>query len=148
MNMQQIAQLQLSQLLDEAALRKAAELYAKGADRRDKALWASLVTADCVIDGPGFKMEGRDQVVASLDILAQMFFMTQHRVHNQVVTITGDTAKGETYCVADHLSKENGKTKILVWNLRYQDTWRREEGRWLFASRNLVIDWAETRTID
>ena len=96
MNTQQIAQLQLSQLLDEAALRKAAELYAKGADRRDKALWASLVTADCVIDGPGFKMEGRDQVVASLDILAQMFFMTQHRVHNQVVTISGDTAKGET----------------------------------------------------
>jgi hypothetical protein len=148
MNTQQIANLHVAQMLDEAALRKAAELYAQGADRRDKALWASLVTADCTIDGPGFKMQGRDQIVASLDILAQMFFMTQHRVHNQTVTITGDTARGETYCVADHLSKENGKTKILVWNLRYQDTWRREEGRWLFASRALVIDWTETRTID
>jgi uncharacterized protein (TIGR02246 family) len=148
MNNQQIANLQIARVLDESAIRKLAEQYAQGADRRDKALWASIVTADCIIDGPGFKMEGRDQVVASLDILAQMFFMTQHRVHNQTVTIDGDTAKGETYCVADHLSKENGKTKLLNWNIRYQDKYRREEGLWLFAARTLVIDWTETRTID
>lgn len=148
MNTQQIANLQLSQMLDEAALRKLAELYAQGADRRDKALWGSIVTDDCVIKSPGFTMTGRDKIVAALDILGKMFFMTQHRVHNQVVTISGDTAKGETYCVADHLSKEDGKTKLLAWNIRYQDTWRREEGRWLFTSRELIVDWAETRFID
>jgi hypothetical protein len=148
MNNQQIANLQIARVLDEAALRKLAELYAQGADRRDKTVWASIITADCVIDGPGFRMDGRDQILGGIDILGQMFVMTQHRVHNQVVTIDGDRAKGETYCVADHLSKENGKTNILVWNIRYQDTWRREEGRWLFASRTLVIDWEEKRTID
>ncbi|MBY0511599.1 MAG: nuclear transport factor 2 family protein [Rhodospirillaceae bacterium] len=147
MNNQQIANLQIARVLDEAALRKLAELYAQGADRRDKAVWASIITADCVIDGPGFKMDGRDQILGGIDILGQMFVMTQHRVHNQVVVIDGDNAKGETYCVADHLTKENGKTNILVWNIRYQDTYRREEGRWLIAGRTLIIDWEEKRTI-
>jgi hypothetical protein len=33
-------------LLDERDLRRSAELYAQGADRRDKALWASIFTED------------------------------------------------------------------------------------------------------
>jgi hypothetical protein len=147
MNNQQIANLQMARVVDEAALRKLAELYAQGADRRDKAVWSSIITDDCVIDGPGFKMDGREKILGGIDILGQMFVMTQHRVHNQVVTIDGDNAKGETYCVADHLTKENGKTNILVWNIRYQDKYRREEGRWLFAHRTLIIDWEEKRTI-
>lgn len=147
MNNQQIAQLQMAQLIDEASLRRTAELYAKGADRRDKAVWAEVVTEDCVVEGPGFKMEGRAAIVGSLDILASMFHTTQHRVHNQVVTITGDTAHGETYSTADHLKTEGGKTTLLAWAIRYQDTWRRAEGVWRFSSRKLVIDWEETRVI-
>jgi hypothetical protein len=149
MNNQQIANLQIAQMLDEAALRKLAELYAQGADRRNKETWASIITADCVIEVPGIgKIAGRDQIVGSLDILEKLYFMTQHRVHNQLVTINGDTATGETYCVADHLSKADGKTKLLCWAIRYQDKFRREEGRWKFAARTLIIDWQETRVID
>lgn len=33
---------QLKRLLDEAALRRTAELYAQGADRRDKVIWAAI----------------------------------------------------------------------------------------------------------
>lgn len=37
---------------DERELRRTAELYAQGADRRDAALWSSLFTVDCVIEAP------------------------------------------------------------------------------------------------
>jgi hypothetical protein len=43
---------QLTRLIDEAALRRTAELYAQGDDRSDKVTWAAITTEDCVIEAP------------------------------------------------------------------------------------------------
>lgn len=138
---------QLSRLLDEAALRRTAELYARGADRRDKAIWGAIITDDCVIEAPGIALKGRAQIVGALDIMAQLYVSTQHRVHNQVATVSGDTAQGETYSMADHLSVADGRTSMLTWAIRYQDRWRREAGQWRFTHRALVLDWTDTRVL-
>lgn len=137
----------MSRLEDEAALRRTAETYAAGADRRDKALWTQVMTADCVIEGPGFRVEGREAALGSIDMLERMFVRTQHRVHNQIVTIDGDRAEGETYSTADHLSEKDGARSLLCWAIRYQDRWRREGGEWRFSHRTLIVDWEETRTL-
>lgn len=133
----------LRRLLDEAALRRAAELYAQGADRRDKALWRAVLTKDCTIEGPGFRTEGREVCLRSIDLLSKMFRATTHRVQNQVVQIVGDEATGETYGTAEHLLGD--ADMILVWSVRYQDAWRRKRGTWRFVQRFLVVDWEETR---
>lgn len=137
----------LARLADEAALRHTAELYARGADRRDKALWGSIVTADCIIEAPGILLSGREQIVAALEVLARLYVATQHRVHNQTVSISGDRASGETYGSADHLSERDGQRTLLSWAIRYQDQWRREAGQWRFARRSLILDWTETRAL-
>src|SRR5262245_60335640 len=138
----------LERLLDERDLRRTAELYAQGADRRDKALWAAIFTEDAVIEAPGMRLTGRASIVAALDVMASLFLATQHRVHNQVVALDGDSAQGETYSTADHLSEADGKRTILTWAIRYQDRWRRLDGAWQFSHRLLVIDWTDTREID
>lgn len=132
---------------DEAAIRQAAVLYAIGADRRDKALWTQVLTDGCVIEGPGFRIEGLEANLASLDRLAQLFIRTQHRVHDQLMEITNDRAVGETYCTVDHLREIDGQTELLCWSLRYQDELIRDEGSWRFISRRLLIDWEEVRPI-
>jgi SnoaL-like domain len=137
----------LAVLMDEAALRRTAELYAQGADRRDKALWGALVTDDCVIEAPGIHLVGREQIVAALDVMAQLYLVTQHRVHNQIVSIQGDAAHGETYSVAEHVSAGPEGRTVLTWAIRYQDRWRREAGEWRFAQRALILDWTETRSL-
>jgi hypothetical protein len=138
---------QLARLLDEAALRRTAEQYAQGADRRDKTLWGAIVTDDCVIEAPGMRLLGREQIVAALDVMAKLYVATQHRVHNQLVEIDGDRAHGETYSVADHLSIVDGRKTVLTWAIRYQDRWRREHGEWRFERRTLLLDWTETRAL-
>jgi hypothetical protein len=138
---------QVVRLIDEAALRRTAELYAQGADRRDKALWSTIVTADCVIEAPGIRLVGREQIVAALDVMARLYQATQHRVHNQTVSIAGDEAHGETYSVADHLSNSAEGRTVLTWAIRYQDRWRREALEWRFAQRTLILDWTETRVL-
>ena len=135
----------LQRLVDEAALRRTAELYARGADRRDKALWRAVLSPDCVIEGPGFKAEGLEANLGSIDALEEMFQATLHRIHQQVVTIDGDRATGETHCTADHLLA--GGNAILVWAIRYQDDWQRQGGEWRFVHRRLIVDWQETRSV-
>jgi hypothetical protein len=137
----------LNRLLDEAALRRTAELYAQGADRRDKVTWAAITTEDCVIEAPGILLRGQREIVAALDIMGQLYVSTQHRVHNQLATIEGDRASGETYSTADHLSAVEGGRSLLSWAIRYQDRWRREEGQWRFEHRLLILDWTETRLL-
>ena len=137
----------MSRLEEEAALRRTAEVYAAGADRRDKVLWTEVMTEDCVIEGPGFRIAGRDAVLGSIDLLTRNFLKTQHRVHNQLVTIHGDRAEGETYSTADHLVAADGGKSLLCWSIRYQDQWRREGGAWRFSHRTLIVDWEETRTL-
>lgn len=138
---------QLTRLIDEAALRRTAELYAQGADRRDKSTWAAITTEDCVIEAPGILLRGQREIVAALDIMAQLYIATQHRVSNQLVLIEGDSARGETYGVADHLSAVGGGRTILTWAIRYQDRWRRDAGQWRFEHRRLILDWTETRPL-
>jgi hypothetical protein len=68
-------------------------------------------------------------------------------VSNQLVIIEGDRARGETYCIADHLSAGEGGRTILTWAIRYQDRWRRDLGQWRFERRLLILDWTETRPL-
>ena len=131
----------MNKLIDEAALRRAAEIYAQGADRKDKQLWRSVLADDCRIEGPGFVTEGLEATLMSIDGLAQMFRSTFHRVHNQTVMIDGDRASGETYCTADHLL--NDADQILRWTIRYLDEWRRDGDAWRFTQRKLEVLWVE-----
>lgn len=132
----------MNRLADEAALRRTADLYAQGADRKDKQLWRSVLAEDCRIEGPGFVTEGLDATLQSIDALGQMFRSTFHKVHNQMVMIDGDRASGETYCTADHLL--NDADQLLRWTIRYVDEWRRDGKDWRFTRRKLELLWEET----
>lgn len=131
---------------DLAALRRTAELYAVGADQRDKGLWRQVLAPDCVIEGPGFRPEGLDQCIGSIDGLAQMFRRTRHRVDHLAVTLDGDSASGETWSSAQHLMLE--RDELLVWAIRYRDRWRRSDGAWRFTHRSLFLDWQEVRPVN
>ena len=135
----------MDRLADEAALRRTAEIYAQGADRKDKQLWRSVLADDCRIEGPGFVTEGLDATLQSIDALGQMFRSTLHKVHNQTVMIKGDQATGETYCTADHLM--NDADQLLRWTIRYIDEWRREGDTWRITRRKLELLWEETVTV-
>ena len=132
---------ELARLIDEAALRRTAELYAQGADRKDKEIWRSVLAEDCRIEGPGFVSNGLESTLQSIDALGAMFRGTMHRVHNQTVMIDGDAARGETYCTADHLLKD--ADQILRWTIRYLDEWTREADGWRFKRRTLEVLWEE-----
>ncbi len=137
---------------DRLAIRKLVDAYAHCADRRDANGQKSLFTADThfvvFMDGQGSEptqvLDGREALTPVFDDLNR-YEATMHFNGQSTVALDGDRATGESYCIAHHLFTEDGGRKLMIAWLRYGDTFVRLDGSWLFAERNLYVDWTETR---
>jgi hypothetical protein len=135
-------------LSDEWDLLRLAMRYAEAVDRRRPEALAALFTADGVIARGDLAWRGRAQLLGIPERLDRLYQSTFHTVLNQTVTVYGDRAEGETYAVAYHLGKPaEGLQVRRDWAIRYQDRFVRQDGAWLFARRDLIVDWEETTTL-
>lgn len=135
----------------EAAFRRLACGYAQAMDRNRPDLLDDVLSADVVIDGPGFQIIDLASARDAPGKLRAMFSQTTHAIHNQTLTLTGpDTAEGETYCTAAHISfaTPNEPLSAWVWAIRYQDRMRRDGDTWKLCYRKLIIDWTDRRAVE
>jgi uncharacterized protein (TIGR02246 family) len=131
---------------DEAALRKLAQLYARAVDRRDAELFLSLFADDAELESHIATWRGKEQLAQIPVRMRTRYDKTLHTVMNQQVAIEGDSAEGETYCIAYHLfPPKDGKQQRLDMYIRYQDRFVRQDGAWKFARRKLDVQWIETK---
>jgi hypothetical protein len=129
---------------DEWELKRLAETYAFAMDRRDPEMLKPLFTDDAVIESIFRAQRGIAEILGIPDLLTKMYAATLHAVHNQRVVITGDTAEGETYCIAYHMKHpKDGKNMRFDYGLKYQDSFRRVNGAWRFSRRYLKIEWTQ-----
>lgn len=141
-----------TELADRLAIRELVDAYARCADRRDAEGQKSLFTRDTrfvvYMDGEGSEptqaLDGREALTPVFDALNN-YQATMHFNGQSTIALAGDRATGESYCIAHHLFAEDGDRKMMVAYLRYHDTFVKVDGGWLFAERNLYVDWTETR---
>ena len=141
-----------AEMADRVAIRELVDAYAHCADRRDATGQKSLFTEDThfvvYMDGQGSEptqvLDGRESLTPVFDDLNR-YQATMHFNGQSTITLDGDRATGESYCIAHHLFTEDGARKLMIAWLRYGDTFVKVDGAWLFAERELYVDWAETR---
>ncbi len=137
---------------DRLAIRGLVDAYAHCADRRDAEGQKSLFTAGTqfvvFMDGQGSEptqvLDGREALTPVFDDLNR-YQATMHFNGQSTISLDGDRATGESYCIAHHLFTDGGERKLMTAWLRYDDTFVKLDGVWLFAERNLYVDWTETR---
>jgi len=140
---------------DRLAIRELVEAYASCADRRDARGQMALFTPDTHFV---VYMNARDpkppQEFHSRETLAPVFAdlnryaATMHFVgQSTILTLTGDRATGEAYCLAHHLSVDGDKRHLMIAALRYADKFAKQDDAWLFAERRLFVDWLENRAL-
>ena len=137
---------------DRVAIRELVDAYAHCADRRDADGQKSLFTVDThfavYMEGQGSEptqvLLGRESLTPVFDDLNR-YQRTMHFNGQSTIALDGDRATGESYCIAHHLFTEDGERKLMVAWLRYGDTFVKVDEAWLFAERNLYVDWTETR---
>jgi hypothetical protein len=140
---------------DRLAIRELVEAYAHCADRRDARGQMSLFTADThFVVFMNAKDPKPSQELHSREALAPVFAdlnkyaATTHFVgQSTIFTLTSDRATGEAYCLAHHVTVEGEKRRLMVASLRYLDTFVKMDGAWLFAERQLYVDWLEERAL-
>jgi hypothetical protein len=96
---------------------------------------------------PSQELHSRE-ALASVFAELNRYAATMHFVgQSTILTLAGDRATGEVYCLAHHLTVEGGKRRLMIATLRYADTFAKKDGAWLFAERRLYVDWLEERPL-
>jgi SnoaL-like domain len=137
---------------DRLAIRELVDAYAHCADRRDVEGQKALFTEDThfvvYMNGQGSEptqvLHGREALTPVFEDLSR-YDATQHFNGQSTIALRGGVATGESYCIAHHLFTEGSMRKLMLAHLRYGDTFVKLDGAWLFAERNLYVDWIETR---
>jgi hypothetical protein len=144
-----------AEMADRLAIRELVDAYAHCADGRDAAGQKSLFTEDThfvvYMDGQGSEptqvLDGRESLTPVFADLNR-YQATMHFNGQSTITLDGERAAGESYCIAHHLFTGDGQRKLMVAFLRYHDMFVKLRGAWLFAERKLFVDWTETRPSD
>jgi ketosteroid isomerase-like protein len=139
---------------DRLAIRELIDAYARCADTRDAEGQKSLFTEDTHFV---VYMEGKDseptQVLDGREALTPVFEdlnryqATMHFNGQSTIALDGNRATGESYCIAHHLYTEGDERKLMLAYLRYGDTFAKIDGTWLFAERNLYLEFSDTRSL-
>jgi ketosteroid isomerase-like protein len=140
---------------DRLAIRELVEAYAHCADRRDAAGQMALFTADTHFvvymnakdPTPSQELQSREALAPVFAALNQYVATTHFVGQSTLFSLTGDRATGEAYCLAHHVTVDGDKRRLMVASLRYQDTFVKRDGSWLFAERLLYVDWTDERSL-
>jgi SnoaL-like domain len=144
----------LEETADRVAIRELIDAYAQCADRRDADGQMALSTADthfvvymdACSSEPSMELHSRAELAPVFDDLNR-YVATTHFNGQSTVTISGDAATGESYCLAHHVSVEGDERTVMIASIRYEDTFAKVDGTWLFSERRLYVDWTDTHPI-
>jgi len=146
------AEISPAEQADRLAIRELVDAYAHCADRRlaegQKALFTEDTHFVVYMNGqdaePTQVLDGREALTPVFEDLNR-YEATQHFNGQSTISLDGDRATGESYCIAHHVFAEGGQRNLMLAHLRYRDTFVKRDGAWLFAERNLYVDWIETK---
>lgn len=112
--------------------------YCKACDDRDVPLLRSLFRDDSWVRSADGRMigEGVDDIMEMYRVRFEVLGLSVHWTHDTVITFDPDNpdrATGEVFCHAESVRNK----EVLIGSLRYEDEYRRRDGKWYFASRLL-----------
>jgi hypothetical protein len=140
---------------DRLAIRELVEAYAHCADRRDAKGQMALFTSDthfvvfmnAKAPRPSMELHSREALAPVFADLNKYAATTHFVGQSTIFILTADQATGEAYTLAHHVTIDGEKRRLMLASLRYDDTFVKIDGAWLFAERKLYVDWMEERAL-
>jgi hypothetical protein len=140
---------------DRLAIRELIEAYAHCADRRDANGQMALFTADTHFvvymnakdPKPSQELHSREALAPVFADLNQYEATTHFVGQSTIFTLTNGRGTGEAYCLAHHVTVKGANRRLMLASLRYNDTFVKLGGVWLFAERLLYVDWVDERAL-
>ncbi len=123
----------------ESAIRALAARYCFAIDNHDLAAVRELFTEDARVYSRDGVMEatGRDAIIRQYEERFRVLGPSNHVSHDHWIRI-GGAADGATGTLSAHAELWRND-QMMVTALRYEDEYRREDGVWRFAQRELAF---------
>jgi uncharacterized protein (TIGR02246 family) len=127
--------------VSKQAIQDLVHTYADAVVRRDADQWAATWSADAVWElGKGRRVEGREAILELWNSAMDGFKAVVQNVVNSIATIDDDAGTGTGRCyIMEHWNRADDSRGILL--AYYDDTYVHTDGAWLFASRELVVQY-------
>ena len=132
---------------DQIAIQRLMYRYARCADRKDYKGFAEVFCEDAVFDYKGNPVTPYSAIELMMHALEE-YTTTAHQVHNVFYEVDGDSAEGETYCLASHLFNGADGEMKLDMGIIYRDQLRRTATGWRIALREFDLLWTQTSAVD
>ena len=144
-----------SEAADRLSIRELVEAYAHCADRRDAGGQMALFTPDTHFvvymnakdPTPSMELHSREALAPVFADLNKYDATTHFVGQSTITSLSGGRAAGEAYCLAHHVTVDGSKRRLMVASLRYNDTFVKTDGAWLFSERLLYVDWVDERAL-
>lgn len=138
----------LATLVAKDEIRELALLYSRGVDRKDPALLRTLYTQDGM-DFHGDKFRGTaEDYVQFLEASMPHLHYSGHHICNHLISVDGEQGHGEVYALAYHVYQDRAGGWVEdLQTCRYLDQYRKEDGRWRFAQRDVIFDNVSIRPV-
>lgn len=134
----------LATWLDKLEVTELVMRLARGIDRCDAALIASVFWPDATDDHGIFEGTAQDFATWVIPVLRDME-RTSHQICNTLVDVRGARAFSESYFIATHRIHVNGAARDMVAGGRYLDRCEKRGGEWRIAHRQTVYDYTTNR---
>src|SRR5438309_11076323 len=82
---------------------------------------------------PSMELHSREALAPVFADLNKYDATTHFLGQSTIFTLKGERATGEAYCLANHVSVDGGKLRLMLASLRYHDTYVKLDVAWLFA---------------
>ena len=117
--------------------------YCRGIDRlHAPSISAAFHPGAALVDYGPQPLTIEQFVENALASLARKFVVTQHRLSNVTVEVTGDRALVEAYVLAYHVEGTGDERRLHTFSGRYIDRFEARNGEWRIAQRTLRNDWS------
>ena len=144
---------QLQQAADRLAIRNLVDQYAYCADTRDAQGQMALFTEDTrfIVFMDAKSSEPTQVINKRADLFPVFDNLNTYRAtmhfngQSTLLQLEDDTATGIVYCIAHHQTIKDGVQKLMIANIKYHDSFVKQNGKWLFSERKLMVDWIENR---
>lgn len=138
----------IQRLEDQAAIKHVVDTFANLADNKDIATQMQLFTEDATVetyfgDTLFAAMRGREEIGHVFSAFIANFETMYHMNGQFTVSIDGDRASSNHYCLVVLIADENGKRTKNFNGIIYKDEYVRQNGQWLIAKRIAHFTWRD-----
>lgn len=133
----------LEEISAHLEIRQCLARYARGIDRWDVETLRSVYHPDATDEHTVFSGLGWDFAEWIVNYARTNEGPSQHHITHSLIELDGDVAHVESYYLAYHEVREEGKEpQLLHTGGRYLDRFEQRDGEWKVARRICTVDWS------